>query len=80
MLVNFILAIVFIFSVVISYSMLFAAAQNDYQDEESADYFYRRDLGYSLLISIGMSFVVGPLSILFSWFISGFAEHGLKFK
>lgn len=58
---------------VLAYGIIFADLQRRLP-KRGPDY-YRRDLSYSVYIGI-----LGPIGLTVSLIVSGFAEHGLKFR
>ena len=57
----------------ISYGILFAHIQKKYPELAIED--KRQTMGFSILFSF-----FGPIALLVTFFMSGFAEHGLKFR
>ena len=58
---------------ILAYGISFAHWQREYPT--LAESSYREDMGFSILW-----IPLGPLGLIITYFLSGFAEHGLKFK
>jgi len=58
---------------VLAYGICFGYLQRKFPDIAEEE--YRRDMGTSVLFGFG-----GPITLSVLFFMTGFAEHGLKFK
>lgn len=63
---------------VLAYGIEFADSQAHCRrlgGQKFADRWYRKDMSFSVFTGL-----LGPIGFMASFFYSGFAEHGLKFK
>lgn len=58
---------------VLSYGILFAHAQREFPFIAERD--YRKDMAFSMALGL-----FGPFILVASIFLTGFAQHGLKFR
>lgn len=61
----------------LSYGMLFAHAQGEFPSIAKQQ--YENDMGASILFGL-VSGMLGPIGILISFLLTGFAKHGFKVK
>ncbi len=60
---------------VFSYGISLAESQRSYWKMSIKNATYREDVGFSILFGL-----LGPIGLITSYFLSGFAQHGLKWR